>query len=137
MAGTGGSLRDKAEEYGPFAAAGTSQRGRGNSAQRVQQERAGSDSADCIPEQFISALLMEIPTLMQQKTVHVLLAQGPHPQSHEPADGAGLGESAGQLQNLSGHHRVLGAACQLGVQVGVYSLRGDLQHQAHGGVCHD
>ncbi|KAL9694543.1 hypothetical protein quinque_013828 [Culex quinquefasciatus] len=63
-------FRDKAEEYGPFAAAGTSQRGRGNSAQRVQQERARSDSADCIPEQYISALLMEIPTLMQQKTVH-------------------------------------------------------------------
>ncbi|EDS40834.1 conserved hypothetical protein [Culex quinquefasciatus] len=57
-------FRDKAEEYGPFAAAGTSQRGRGNSAQRVQQERARSDSADRIPEQYISALLMEIPTLM-------------------------------------------------------------------------
>ncbi|KAL9695387.1 hypothetical protein quinque_014672 [Culex quinquefasciatus] len=38
-----------------------------------------------------------------------LLTQGPHLQSHEPADGAGLGESAGQhLQ--SGHHRVPGAA---------------------------
>ncbi|KAL1380779.1 hypothetical protein pipiens_003535 [Culex pipiens pipiens] len=62
-------FRDESEEYGPFAAAGTSQQGRRNSAQRVQHERAGADSADSI-----SVLLREISTLMKQDSVHVVTA---------------------------------------------------------------
>ncbi|EDS45587.1 conserved hypothetical protein [Culex quinquefasciatus] len=68
-AGEGEVFRDESEEYGPFAAAGTSQQGRRNSAQRVQHERAGADSAD-----NISMLLGEISTLMKQDSVHVVTA---------------------------------------------------------------
>ncbi|KAL9705304.1 hypothetical protein quinque_008822 [Culex quinquefasciatus] len=48
---------------------GLLQQGRRNSAQRVQHERAGADSADSI-----SVLLREISTLMKQDSVHVVTA---------------------------------------------------------------